>query len=40
MKTIGYLGQIDKRFGVPAATRNWNTILAVVQILKGQAGRG
>ena len=36
IKTIGYLGQIDKLFGVPATTRNWNTILAVVRILKGQ----
>jgi uncharacterized protein (DUF1697 family) len=36
MKTIGYLGRIDKLFGVPATTRNWNTILAVVRILKGQ----
>jgi uncharacterized protein (DUF1697 family) len=36
MKTIGYLGRIDKLFGVPVTTRNWNTILAVVQILKGQ----
>jgi uncharacterized protein (DUF1697 family) len=36
MKTIGYLGQIDKLFGVPATTRNWNTILALVRILKGQ----
>lgn len=36
MKTIGYLGQVDKLFGVPATTRNWNTILAVVQLLKGQ----
>ena len=35
MKTIGYLGQIDKLFGVPATTRNWNTIDAVVRILKG-----
>ena len=35
MKTIGYLGQIDKLFGVPATTRNWNTIIAVVRILKG-----
>jgi uncharacterized protein (DUF1697 family) len=35
MKTIGYLGQIDKLFGVPATTRNWNTVLAVVRILKG-----
>jgi uncharacterized protein (DUF1697 family) len=36
MRTIGYLGQIDKLFGAPATTRNWNTILAVVRILKGQ----
>ena len=36
MKTIGYLGRIDKLFGVPATTRNWNTILAVVRILKTQ----
>ena len=35
MKTIGYLGRIDTLFGVPATTRNWNTILAVVRILKG-----
>ena len=34
MKTIGYLGQVDKLFGVPATTRNWNTILAVAKILK------
>jgi hypothetical protein len=31
MKTVGYLGRIDKLFGVPATTRNWNTILAVVR---------
>jgi uncharacterized protein (DUF1697 family) len=36
MKTIGYLGQIDKLFGVPATTRNWNTIIAIVRILKGE----
>jgi uncharacterized protein (DUF1697 family) len=40
MKTIGYLGQIDKLFGVPATTRNWNTILAIVRILKGQGKKG
>ena len=34
MKTIGYLGQIDKLYGAPATTRNWNTILAIVRILK------
>ena len=36
IKTIGYLGQIDKLFGVRATTRNWNTIIAIVQILKGE----
>jgi uncharacterized protein (DUF1697 family) len=34
MKTIGYLGQIDKLFNVPATTRNWNTIMAIVRLLK------
>jgi uncharacterized protein (DUF1697 family) len=34
MKTIGYLGRIDKLFGVPATTRNWNTIMAVARVLK------
>jgi len=36
MKTIGYLGQIDKLYGVPATTRNWNTIITIVRILKGR----
>src|SRR3989440_4977572 len=40
MKTIGYLGQLDKLFGVPATTRNWNTIVAIVRILKGQGKQG
>jgi len=39
MKTIAYLGQIDKLYGVPATTRNWNTIIAIVRILKGQRNR-
>jgi uncharacterized protein (DUF1697 family) len=34
MKAIGYLGQLEKIFGVPATTRNWNTIQAIVRILK------
>lgn len=34
MKTIGYLGQIDKLFGVPATTRSWSTMLSVLRILK------
>jgi hypothetical protein len=33
MKAIRYLGQLDKVFGVPVTTRNWNTILAVARIL-------
>jgi uncharacterized protein (DUF1697 family) len=39
MKTIGYLGQIDKLYGVPATTRNWNTIIAIMRILKSLHGR-
>ena len=34
MRTIGYLGQIDRLFGAPATTRGWSTILSVVRILK------
>ena len=40
MKTISYLGQIAKLFGVPATTRNWNTIIAVVRILKDRTKKG
>ena len=36
MKTIGYLGQIDRLVGARATTRNWNTIMAIVRILKTQ----
>lgn len=36
MKTIGYLGQIDRLFGAPAATRSWNTLLSVIRILKSR----
>jgi uncharacterized protein (DUF1697 family) len=34
MKAIGFLGMIDGIFGVPVTTRNWNTILAIVAVLK------
>jgi uncharacterized protein (DUF1697 family) len=40
MKTIGYLGQIDKLFGVPATTRNWNTIVAILRILRARPEKG
>jgi len=36
MKTIGYLGQIDRLCGAKATTRNWNTIMAIVRILKSR----
>jgi uncharacterized protein (DUF1697 family) len=36
MKTISYLGQIDKLYGVPATTRNWNTIVAILRILEAR----
>ena len=34
MKTISYLGRIDKALGAPVTTRNWNTIDAVLKVLK------
>jgi len=37
MKAIGYLGSIDRIFGVPATTRNWNTITAIVGVLRTRA---
>jgi uncharacterized protein (DUF1697 family) len=40
MKTIGYLGQIDKLFDAPITTRNWNTINAIVRVLNENGGNG
>ena len=39
MKVIGYLGTFDRIFGVPATTRNWNTITAISRVLDDQASR-
>jgi uncharacterized protein (DUF1697 family) len=33
MKVIGYLGALDGIFGVPATTRNWNTMSAICKAL-------
>jgi uncharacterized protein (DUF1697 family) len=33
MKAISYLGKLEKLLGVPATTRNWNTIEKVAKIL-------
>jgi uncharacterized protein (DUF1697 family) len=34
MKAIGHLAQIDRLFGVPATTRNWNTMMAIARLLE------
>ncbi|MDP9160232.1 MAG: DUF1697 domain-containing protein [Acidobacteriota bacterium] len=34
MKTLRYLAQLDKIFGVPVTTRNWNTITAIAGLLR------
>jgi uncharacterized protein (DUF1697 family) len=36
MKTISYLGQLDRVFGGEATTRNWNTMNAIMRILKSE----
>ncbi len=39
MKVIGYLGTIDRLFGVPVTTRNWNTMTAIATVLAKGADR-
>ena len=34
MKVIGLLGALDRLYGVPVTTRNWNTILAIAKVLR------
>jgi uncharacterized protein (DUF1697 family) len=38
MKVISYLGKIDRLFGVPGTTRNWNTIIAIARVLEKARG--
>ena len=33
MKVIGYLGTLDRLFGVPVTTRNWKTMTAIASVL-------
>ena len=40
MKAITYLGALDRVFGVPATTRNWNTMTAIAKVLSSAATRG
>ena len=37
MKVISYLGTLDRVFGVPVTTRNWNTITAIARVLDNGA---
>ena len=39
MKVIGYLGKLDRLFGVPVTTRNWNTIEAITRVLEDNTDR-
>jgi uncharacterized protein (DUF1697 family) len=34
MKTIGYLGKLDRLIGAPITTRNWNTIKQIQKVLE------
>jgi uncharacterized protein (DUF1697 family) len=39
MKVIGFLGALDRIYGVPVTTRNWNTIAAIAGVLRSETGR-
>ena len=39
MKTIGYLGTLDRVLGASVTTRNWNTIGAIIRILNGDSAK-
>lgn len=38
MKVVSYLGTLDRVFGVPVTTRNWNTMTAIARVLGDGAG--
>jgi hypothetical protein len=41
MKVIGFLGTLDRVFGVPLTTRSWSTILAIARAVQnGSRGTG
>jgi hypothetical protein len=37
MKVIGYLGALDRLYGVSLTTRNWNTIAAIGRVLGNES---
>ena len=34
IKVIGYLGTLDRLFGVPVTTRSWSTVAAIARVLE------
>jgi uncharacterized protein (DUF1697 family) len=39
MKVIGFLGALDRLYGVSVTTRNWNTITAIAKVLGDRQGK-
>lgn len=39
MKVIGYLGALDRLYGVSVTTRNWNTIATIARVLHSKSPR-
>ena len=39
MEAIGHLGELDRVFGAPATTRNWNTLTAIAKLLDRDSTR-
>jgi uncharacterized protein (DUF1697 family) len=37
IRTISYFGMLDRVFGVPVTTRNWNTMTAIAKVLDASA---
>lgn len=40
MKVIGFLGALDRLYGVPVTTRNWNTIAAIAALTSSRRSTG
>jgi uncharacterized protein (DUF1697 family) len=40
MKVIGFLGALDRLYGVPVTTRNWNTMTAIAKVLRNEPPDG
>ena len=40
MQAIRYLDRLDKTFGAPVTTRNWNTIQTIARVVQGRREKG